>query len=306
MTSSRSTPRPATRRAIVTGAATDQGPAFSLDGTRLAFLRATETGPAVVLADADGRNQVVIPMISLGNVPLDNVFRPSWSPDGRLIAVMSGDGGTGTLSIVDTADRTIRKIDVVTDYEEIQWRPPDGRQLMVTARVSGRVHFALVSTADDRVVVLPTPDSDPAGGLRPGDWSLDGRRFVYASAGGQVHVLDMGDGQDLVIRPSLPQDTGGYPRFSNDGRSIVFMEWSTGDPSWLSVAPSDGSKPAIRVSDIYQVAIGTHYRWSPDDTAIALEPQFGGARVLLDPAGGPPSTPSWMTDEVESWQRLAR
>jgi hypothetical protein len=108
-----------------------------------------------------------------------------------------------------------------------------------------------------------------------------------------------------VIQPSLAKDSGGYPRFSNDGGRILFMEWSPADESWLSVAPSDGGAAAIRVSDKYQVAIGTHYAWSPDDTAIALEPQFGGSRVLLDPAGGRGSTPTWMTDEVESWQRLA-
>jgi hypothetical protein len=30
-----------------------------------------------------------------------------------------------------------------------------------------------------------------------------------------------------------------------------------------------------------------------------------GPLVLLDPAGGPASTPPWMTEIVESWQRLA-
>ena len=172
------------------------------------------------------------------------------------------NGETGSLRIVDTVNRTIRKIDVVTDYEEVQWRPPDGRQLMVTARASGGLRFVLVSMVDDRVEVLPTPDALVGDGLRPGGWSLDGRRFLYAVSDEQVHVLDMEGGGDRVIPPSNAQDTAGYPRFSNDGRSIVFMEWSTGDPSWLSVAPSDGSKPAIRVSDIYPDPIGTNYHWS--------------------------------------------
>lgn len=295
-------PTTGARRDIVTGAAVDERPAFSLDGTRLAFVRTTGTGSVVVLADADGRNEVVIPM-----TPLNNVFPLSWSPDGRSIAVIADDNGdTGSLWIVDTAGRSIQKIDVVTDYEEVQWRPPDGRQLMVTARVAGRVQFALVSVVDHTVQVLPTPAGDVGAGLRPGDWSLDGRQFVYADPDGQVHVRDMEAGADHVIAPSLAQDTGGYPRFSNDGQHILFMEWSTGDASWLSVAPSDRSKAAIRVSDEYQVPIGTHYHWSPDDMAIVLEPEFGGTRILLDPAGGPASTPPWMTETVESWQRLAR
>jgi Tol biopolymer transport system component len=238
--------------------------------------------------------------------PMKDVFPLSWSPDGRYIAVIAGDGDTGTLSIVDTADRSVRKIDVVTDYEEVQWRPPDGRHLMVTVRASGGIRFALVSAVDGHVDVLPTPVGAFGGTFRPGGWSLDGRRFVYAVTDGHVHVLDLEGGSDIAITPSLPQDGGGYPRVSNDGRRIVFMEWSTGDPSWLSVAPSDGSRPAIRISDVFQDAIGTNYHWTPDDTAIVFEPLSGGAGVLLDPAGGPASTPPWMSESIESWQRLAR
>jgi Tol biopolymer transport system component len=293
-------PTTGVRRGIVTGATIDERPAFSLDGTRLAFLRTTGAASVVFVADADGRNQSAIPM-----TPLVGVSQLTWSPDGRSIAVTAGDGETGTLSIVDTFDRTIRKIDVVTDYEEVQWRPPEGRQLIVTVRVSGGLRFALVSTANDRVEVLPAPVSDVGTLFRPGGWSLDGSRFAYSTMDSQIHVLDMEGGPDVVISPSLAQDTGAYPRFSNDGRRIVFMELSTGAPSWLSVAPSDGKKPATRISDEYLDPIGTDYHWSPDDSKIALQPQNGGARVLLDPAGGPASTPSWMTETVESWQRLA-
>ncbi len=58
-------PATGARRAIVAGATVDESPAFSLDGTRLAFLRTTGTAAVIVLADADGRNQVVVPMTPL-------------------------------------------------------------------------------------------------------------------------------------------------------------------------------------------------------------------------------------------------
>jgi Tol biopolymer transport system component len=292
-------PTTGARQVIVGGAATDESPAFSRDGTRLAFVRHQGAGSVVVLADANGRNQVVTPM-----TPLANVGLLTWSPDGRSIAVTTDDNGdTGSVFIVDTAGPTIRKIDVVGEYEEVQWRPPDGRQLMITARVAGRAHFALVSAADDTVNVLSWPDGNPGGGLRPGDWSLDGRRFLYAAPNGQVQILDMDGGRDVVI-PLSHGDGGGYPRFSNDGRQVLFMEFAP-ESTWLSVAPSDGTGPAIPVTDTYVDGIGTHYAWSPDDSTIAFEPNLG-PRVLLDPGGGPASTPPWLTDSIESWQRLAR
>jgi dipeptidyl aminopeptidase/acylaminoacyl peptidase len=292
-------PTTGARRAVVTGAATDESPAFSRDGTRLAFIRSQGSGSVVVLADADGRNQVDVQMS-----PLANVGSLTWSPDGRSIAVVADDtGDTGSVWIVDTTVSSIRKVDVVSEYEEVQWRPPDGRQLLVTARVAGRARFALVSTVDDTVEILPTPDGDPAGGLRPGDWSLDGRRFLYAAPNRNVQILDFDGGPQVVIVPSQPAEGGGYPRFSNDRRQVLFMEWGQ-TSTWLSVGPSDGSKPAIRVSDIYAEGMGTHYVWAPDDRTIAFEPNLG-PRVLLDPAGGRATTPPWLTESVESWQRLA-
>jgi Tol biopolymer transport system component len=292
-------PTTGARHAIVSGAATDQSPAFSRDGTRLAFARAEGAGSVVVLADSDGRNEAVVPM-----TPVTNLGLLTWSPDGRSIALTSDDNGdTGSVWIINTAGPTIRKIAVVSEYQEVQWRPPDGRQLMVTARVAGRAQFALVSALDDSVEVLPVPVGDPGGGLRPGDWSLDGRRFLYAAPNGLVQILDFDGFRDVVI-PLSHGDGGGYPRFSNDGRQVVFMEWAP-NSTWLSVAPTDGSKPAIRVTDTYVDGMGTHYAWSPDDSTIAFEPNLG-PRVLLDPTGGPASRPPWLTESVESWQRLAR
>ena len=95
-----------------------------------------------------------------------------------------------------------------------------------------------------------------------------------------------------------------YPRLSNDGRRVLFMEQGPENKSWLSVAPSDGSKLAVRVSDIYPEGIGTHYSWSPDDRTIEFEPNVG-PHVVLDPAGGPATTPPWVAEGAESWQRRA-
>ena len=81
-------PATGARRAIVTGATTDEGPQYSLDGTRLAFLRTTGTSSVIVLADADGRNQVVVSM-----APLIAGALSTWSPDGRSIAAVTDDNG---------------------------------------------------------------------------------------------------------------------------------------------------------------------------------------------------------------------
>jgi Tol biopolymer transport system component len=289
------------RRAVVVGSAVEGQPSYSLDGTRLAFVRTTGTGKVIVVADASGGNQVEIPM-----TPLADVGNLAWSPDGRWIAAPAGDGDTSTLWIVDTVARAASKIDgLALDDEGLYWRPPDGRQLMVTARESTGLRFALVSPSDGTIELLP-PVGYLGGQFRPAGWTPDGSRFAYAAdpTNGEVHVLDADGRHDIVIQPSMKGDGTRYPRLSNDGRRILVMEGGPDGKTWLSVAPSDGSKPAIRISDLYPDGIGTHYIWSPDDSMIEFEPNMG-PHVLLDPAGGPTSAPPWVTEGAESWQRRA-
>jgi len=289
------------RRAIVAGTTVDGQPSFSLDGTRLAFARTTGAGKVIVTADADGRNQVEIPM-----TPLPEVANLAWSPDGRWIAVPAGDGDTSTLWIVDTVARNARKTDgLALDDEGVYWRPPDGRQLLVTARESNGLRFILVSPSDGAVEALP-PVGYLGGQFRPAGWTPDGSRFAYAAdpTNGEVHVVSADGGNDVLIQPSAEGNGTIYPRLSNDGRRVLVMEGGPDGKVWLSVAPSDGSKPAIRVSDLYPDGIGTHYSWAPDDGTIEFEPNVG-PHVLLDPAGGPPLTPPWITEGAESWQRRA-
>ena len=70
--------------------------------------------------------------------------------------------------------------------------------------------------------------------------------------------------------------------------------------------------PHIRAAFYLSPTLDALWRWSidgetlvwADDRTIAFEPNLG-PRVLLDPAGGRATTPPWMTESVESWQRLA-
>ena len=153
------------RRAIVAGTTVDESPSFSLDGTRLAFARTVGNGRVIVVADADGRNQVEIPM-----TPMAEVSHPAWSPDGRWIAVTSGDG---ELWIVDTAAKKAQMVNgLVLDDEALLWRPPDGRQVAVVARESllNRLRFALVTPGVDKQEFL-APVGYLGSQFRAGGWT---------------------------------------------------------------------------------------------------------------------------------------
>jgi Tol biopolymer transport system component len=295
-----------TRRPIVAGPANDEAPAWSLDGTRLAFHRAASGGSQVVIADADGSHEVIAkgePFIDL------NTF--AWSPDGHSIAVTSSIGGVRTISIIDTSDGTVRTLDVGMPAEQAYWRPPDGRDLLFLGRDSPDFGLFLVAPDGSDLREIPLPNGDRTA-ILPGGWLSNGERFAFHQltpdhTAYRTHFVDVnGDGEVVIGSSDGDAFSAGFPLLSNDGTRVVFLDG--GGPcdckNWLSVASTSGG-PSTRLTPDYPAPYGIGYDWSPDDTRIITSPASGGQTTLLDPNGGPPETPPWVSEGWSSWQRVA-
>jgi Tol biopolymer transport system component len=278
------------RRAIVTGPETDDGPQWSLDGTRLVFLRATDGGILPVIANADGSDQLVAKTAPLYWADPGSLV---WSPDGRSIALSAFLHGAPTMYIIDAIDGDVRAPDF--DYVELEpyWRPPDGRELLALGGTGSARGLFLVSVDDGTVTELTLPEGDRSE-LRPSGWTPDGRRFAFMQ-GGETHVVDLVTGAETVIGVA-------YAKLSNDGRRVVGIN---GDETrtWLCVASIDGG-PCVRISEIFAGSWDEGFRWSPDDEWI-ITTRSDDAVFLLDPDGGSQPQPSWLDDGAESWQRKA-
>ncbi|MGH2656088.1 MAG: TolB family protein [Actinomycetota bacterium] len=84
----------------------DTFPAWSPDGSRLAFLRRAGGGPRrLMVADADGSDQVTL----AGDWDVDP---PAWSPDGGRIALPGYRGEDASLLVVDVTDGTITPLGI--------------------------------------------------------------------------------------------------------------------------------------------------------------------------------------------------
>src|SRR5690606_8052971 len=173
----------------------------------------------------------------------------AWLPDNRTIVIW----GEGRIWRVDTETQ---------QYAEIPYR----------VQVEQVVHEPL------RFPVEVAPDRFPVRMLRDVTTSPDGRYIAY-SALGRIYVKQMPNGEPR--RLTRGDDTESAPRFSPDGRSIVFASWNDADAGRIRVARVDGSN----LRDV--VTVPGHYTRrsvSPDGRCIVYRAVGDdGSRGVTDP-----------------------
>jgi len=297
-------PATGTRAAIVAGPELDHDPRWSLDGTRLAFLRENKNaGPRtqIVIVDADGDGPRVVASEPLFLVDSDSV---RWSPDGGSIVLIHSVNGAPRISLVDTDNGALRTLPV-TRFEglEVFWRPPDGRELLITSTHGSSLGLSVVSMDDLTVRVIPL-DPDEREWLRAMGWTPDGTRILAhhtapSSERLQTSVIDPDSGAATVLDVE-------FGHVSNDGTRVAGLTNDPGKPHVVCVVDVGGG-PCVPISDVRSAPDGTHgeaLQWSPDDEWIVVEPVQGTAPVLLDPDGeGSAPGPAWVSQGAESWQR---
>jgi dipeptidyl aminopeptidase/acylaminoacyl peptidase len=289
------------RRAIALGPSIDRFPRWSLDGTRIAFLRGGVLAQLVV-TDADGTVVSTTHGETLASIDQDGI---EWSPDGRHVALI-GNGGIYLVE-VETGD-TSRLPARDSLGISIHWRPPDGRELTFLTSTDGRPSIVSMDIENGQVTPVPLADDARLGedlGLRPIGWTPDGRRFAYhrtgpGALGYETRVVDVETGDEVILGVALG-------RISNDGTRIVGLD-SDGTRDWLCVAPTTGGlcQPIQGEPRLVDPTGFASFQWAPDDRSIRTDPgDEPGVGWLLDPGGGPVQQPEWAAEGAESWQRRA-
>ncbi|MFG2556109.1 amidohydrolase family protein [Streptomyces sp. NPDC048581] len=179
-------------------------PALSPDGTRLACL--DMSGNLVVRDLPDGSEQILAAPLGTGGLP----GRPSWSPDGRYVALCDRNRlnqrfreGYNLIRVVDTTTKsaTLYALAPHTSlsdrYDSGPVWSPDGRWMAVIAESA---LWLLPVRADG------TPEGEPRRlTTEPADhpsWSADARTLLYFSAG-TLRLLDLDSGRTRTVRVPL-------------------------------------------------------------------------------------------------------
>ena len=219
-------------------------PAWSPDGTRIAFASAREGSFDIYVVSSDGTG--TSRLTSTG----DHDRGPSWSPDGRRIAFSRSSDG-GKVWVMNTDGTGARRLtDDLAEEGEPAWSP-DGRWIAYSHRATG---------TDIREIRVARPDGSGqrnvtslrAKSYAP-DWAPDSQRLAFSadSEGARYDIYTIGlDGERL--RRLVPSAEDAFePAWSPDGSEIAFsrdgaivVATLAGDERQLTDPQDNDSSPA--------------------------------------------------------------
>ena len=172
---------------------------------------------------------------------------PAWSPDGKLLAYFSDDGGEYQLHLVPQGGTALggeepRRVKVEGHgfYFDPKWSP-DGKKISYTDN-SQSLYWVDVSSGTSKLVA-----SEPY--YRPGlagpdhSWSPDSRWLAYRvhteASIGQVFVYDTKNGESRAVTDGL-SDTGN-PVFDRSGQYLYFFASTDAGPvnDWFAMSNAD-------------------------------------------------------------------
>jgi TolB protein len=220
--------------ALATGGTFSQ-PNWAPDGSTLAYVYRGTNFADVFVTDDQGQNQTRL--TNSQSTILDNNdwnLRPTFSPDGQLIAFVSDHASTfPSLQVMNAADgsgrHAVATLGLQTeDVDSLAWSP-DGSQLAMTVfNEPGPSQIALLplgSTGREPGRML----TSMAGGALDPAWSPDGSWLAFAAHdGGSIEIYaEQPDGTALT-RLTSDGLLARAPVWSPDGEHIAYVTNKTG------------------------------------------------------------------------------
>jgi len=252
------TPEGASVTQLTTNTAFDFAPAWSPDGTQIAFQTDRDGDYEVYTMDANGDNQT---NISNDDAAFD--FAPAWSPNGQKIAFCNDQ-------VVPPFNTDVYKMDTnpatddaiqLTDDDAWDCEPawsPNGKKIAFTSqRGDGDLDIYVMSASgSNEALRTKSPDDD-----KQPSWSPNGRKIAFVSnridpsvnqSDLEIYVMNADGTRQRNRTKNTAADHN--PAFSPDGKRIVYVSETDFE---IYTMNSDGSNQTNRTNN-------TAYDDSPD------------------------------------------
>ncbi|MEK7448426.1 MAG: DPP IV N-terminal domain-containing protein, partial [Planctomycetota bacterium] len=216
---------------ITVGEAKDILPAWSPDGTKIAFTTNRDGNDEIYVMDPDGKNFERLtehPALDLG---------AAFSPDGKKIAFHSNRDGNKEIYVMDTNGKNIRRL---TEHAADDMFPawcPDGTKIAFQSNRDGE-HEIYVMSADGKDLSRLTHNKAYDGTPK---WHPDGTKIVFAShrdGNREIYVMDA-DGKNSQ---RMTENLGGddVPQYNSDGDKIIFTANRGANAYTIYIMDADG------------------------------------------------------------------
>jgi Tol biopolymer transport system component len=242
-----------------------QGPTWSANG-RIAFTQASsdESPSKLFLTNGAGSTKTLV------RAGPTHVFQPTWSPDGRKLAVVRLGFGIYSIELRSGDSRRLSN----EEADEAPAWSPKGKPILFDKQVSGTNWDLFAMDTDGgnvrRLTRGPLQETNPT-------WSPDGSSIAFAQQernGNWVIYKMKADGSS---RTRLTDDRASSqePAWSPDGSRIAFIR-QAGARAYVTVMKTDGSG-LRRLTGNSLVA--SRPSWSPDGTQLV----FSAKAASTDP-----------------------
>ena len=252
----------------------DNSPAWSPDGTKIAFVSVRDLSPNLYIMSSDGSGEIMLTRNSEKNMFVGG--QPDWSPDGRKIAYEFCNGDhydECDIYLVNENGSGRTKLTYNKNHDGGPSWSPDGERIVFESNRDGNSEIYVMNVDGSQQIRLTKnnpSDYSPA-------WSPDGTLIAYTSCrtnesdSCEIYVMN-GDGSGPT-RLTNNNTWECCAAWSPDGSKIIFVsdrdaplvnvqfDIFSRDGSDLYVMNVNGSNP-IRLTDKSE-AYNTSPSWSP-------------------------------------------